>query len=416
METQNEKTINTVEAAMRPKTLIDEILDQSAHWSMGQIEIAAGKVHRSGIAKAKKPEEIEVLMLIAQARGIHEIDAIMQFDLIPDQDGNPRPAMRAAAMQARFQLAGGRIKWQTHVDDGIRAAVKVWHPIHHPVETIEEITLESLEKRGVACTWKDSRQVLKKNYRENAPAMLRARLTSGVVRMILPGLVNGVYTPEEIADMNDVDDTPVTESILARAEASQSRLEQAIGLTSAPEPAPGPTPESEPGPPSLLERCSTTKPAQIPTLLRECAEAQDREAAVALLTGTLAALQRLPEAKYAATRERYAAGWAPHIALVDHQPLLLESLGLKQPAPAPVVADEDDDIPFEAPSAAAEPVKPEPAKPKTPAEKILAAIADAGSDTAAVSRAELDFQHNLRGMSAEEKRAIMTALKTARGK
>ena len=71
-----------------------------------QIERMAISVAKSGLFGVKNPDQAMALMLIAQAEGLHPAIAARDYHII-----NGRPALRADAMLARFQNAGGRVEW-----------------------------------------------------------------------------------------------------------------------------------------------------------------------------------------------------------------------------------------------------------------------------------------------------------------
>jgi hypothetical protein len=135
------------------------------------------------------------LMLIAQARGIPAIEALLRFHVI---DG--KPSMSAAAIQAEFQRRGGRILIHEH--SGTASRIEVWHPQSHPEHVTFVQTLAELVDSHVACTWdaRANKWKVKPTYVKFARQMLHARCISEAVRTIDPGAVLGTYTPEEIRD------------------------------------------------------------------------------------------------------------------------------------------------------------------------------------------------------------------------
>ena len=119
--------------------------------------------------------------------------------------------MRADAMQAEYQRKGGRIEWIETTTEACEARFS--HPTHQPKPMTIRVTLADLMERGVAVQWdKESRELVPKPMYRRFPAqMLRARVVAEGVRMVLPGVVTGIYSPEEILDVEPlqiIDATP----------------------------------------------------------------------------------------------------------------------------------------------------------------------------------------------------------------
>lgn len=128
----------------------------------------------------KSPDEAMAIMLLCQAENLHPAIAMRDFHVIQG-----RPALKADAMLARFQAAGGSVKWEEYSDE--RVSGNFSHPSGGSV--IVTWTFEMARKIGL--TGKD-------NWKNYARAMLRARCISEGVRTVYPGCVTGLYTPEEV--------------------------------------------------------------------------------------------------------------------------------------------------------------------------------------------------------------------------
>ena len=128
----------------------------------------------------KSPDEAMAIMLLCQAENLHPAIAMRDFHVIQG-----RPALKADAMLARFQQAGGSVKWEEYTDERVSGTFS--HPNGGSVTVTW--TFEMAKKIGL--TGKD-------NWRNYARAMLRARCVSEGVRTVYPGCVVGVYTPEEV--------------------------------------------------------------------------------------------------------------------------------------------------------------------------------------------------------------------------
>jgi len=161
-------------------------IQKAQEWGLDELERAAMVVVKSGLFPAKQKEQAMVLMLQAQADGSHPMKAMQEYHII-----NGRPALRADAMLARFQAAGGKVEWHTLIET--EASATFTHPQGGSV-TITW-TLEMAKKAGL----------VKPNsgWTKFPRAMLRSRVVSEGVRTVYPGIVTGVYTPEEVMDFDE---------------------------------------------------------------------------------------------------------------------------------------------------------------------------------------------------------------------
>jgi hypothetical protein len=98
-----------------------------------------------------------------------------------------RPALKADAMLARFQQAGGKVEWKVYTD------AEVTGVFSHPQGGSLEVTWTLAQAKSIGIATKD-------NWKNYPRAMLRARCLSEGVRAVYPGCVVGVYTPEEVQD------------------------------------------------------------------------------------------------------------------------------------------------------------------------------------------------------------------------
>ena len=130
----------------------------------------------------KKPTEAMALMLIAQAEGKHPATVFSQYHVIQG-----RPALKADAMLARFQQAGGAVQWTERSDKACAATFS------HPQGGKCEIrwTLDDAKRAGLLGG--------KSNWNQYPRQMLSARVVSEGVRAVFPGVLGGFYTPEEVS-------------------------------------------------------------------------------------------------------------------------------------------------------------------------------------------------------------------------
>jgi hypothetical protein len=153
---------------------------------ISDIQQMATAVAKSGLFGIKTAEQGVALMLIAQAEGLHPAIAARDYHVIQG-----RPALKADAMLARFQTAGGKVAWKTYTD------VEVTGEFSHPAGGSVTVSWTMKQAQQIGLAGKD-------NWKHYPRAMLRARCISEGIRTVFPGCVVGVYTPEEVQDF----DTP----------------------------------------------------------------------------------------------------------------------------------------------------------------------------------------------------------------
>lgn len=137
---------------------------------------------KSGFFGIKTADQALALMAIAQAEGLHPAIAARDYHVIQG-----KPALKADAMMARFQAAGGRVKWTEMTDERVCAEFS------HPAGGTVEIDWDKARAQQAGFWGKD-------NWKKFPRAMLRARVISEGIRTVFPGVVVGTYTPEEVQD------------------------------------------------------------------------------------------------------------------------------------------------------------------------------------------------------------------------
>jgi hypothetical protein len=150
---------------------------------VSDIERMAMAVAKSQLFGIKSNDQALALMLIAQAEGRHPAIAARDYHIVQG-----RPTLKADAMLARFQEAGGRVEW--HCYTGERCEATFSHPAGGSLRM--GWTLADAKQAGL--TGKPG------PWQQFPRAMLRARLISEGIRTVYPGVVCGTYTPEEVAD------------------------------------------------------------------------------------------------------------------------------------------------------------------------------------------------------------------------
>jgi hypothetical protein len=200
-----------VPAAFAPRTFDDA-------WRM------ATAMAKGGLFGCSTPEQAFSLMMIADAEGTHPVAAARDYHIIEG-----KPSLKADAMLARFQAAGGKVKWIKRGDTEVSAEFS--HPQAEPLtvtwslESAKKITMWSRkENKRVSITDKD-------NWRNFPRQMLAARVISEGVRATFPSVLNSMYTPEEVIDFSPTSRPPATEA--APADAGQHETPQGppVGAT-----------------------------------------------------------------------------------------------------------------------------------------------------------------------------------------
>lgn len=151
--------------------------------TVDQIQTMAVAVVKSQLFGMKTVEQATALMLIAQAEGYHPALAARDYHIIQG-----RPTLKAETMMARFQQQGGKVDWKTLTDEEVTATFS------HPSGGSATITWTIEQAKKANLTGKD-------NWKNYPRAMLRARVVSEGIRTVFPGVVLGVYTPEEVQDI-----------------------------------------------------------------------------------------------------------------------------------------------------------------------------------------------------------------------
>jgi len=139
-----------------------------------------------------------VIALTCMSEGITPLDFQRRYHII-----QKRPSMRSDAMLAEFRNHGGTHKVIERTTDAAEVEL-----IHAPTKTSGKFRL----------TWEDAQNEdftkgkdgeIKDNYAypRKRMQMLWARVISDGVRTLMPEIVAGIYTPEEVQDIVDVEFT-----------------------------------------------------------------------------------------------------------------------------------------------------------------------------------------------------------------
>lgn len=132
------------------------------------------------------PAQALALGLLCQAEGRHPAEAARDYHII-----NGKPSLKSEAMLARFQQAGGRVEWHEYTHEAVSGTFT--HPQGGTLKV--SWTIKDAERAGLTGnpTWK-------KFPRQ----MLKARCISEAVRGIFPGVLSGLYAPEEVSEFGPI--------------------------------------------------------------------------------------------------------------------------------------------------------------------------------------------------------------------
>lgn len=151
--------------------------------TVGDLEKMATALANSKLFGITTPDQALALMLVAQAEGLHPATAARDYHIIQG-----RPALKADAMLARYLQSGGKVEWHEHTD------AKVGATFIHPAGGTLKIEWDMARAKQAGLGGKDM-------WTKYPRQMLRARVISEGIRATNPGIATGIYTPEEVMDM-----------------------------------------------------------------------------------------------------------------------------------------------------------------------------------------------------------------------
>lgn len=151
-----------------------------------QISLMAKAIAESKLFGIQTPAQALALGLLCQAEGRHPAEAARDYHII-----NGKPSLKSEAMLARFQQAGGKVDWHEYTHESVSGTFS--HPQGGSLKV--SWTMQDATRAGLTGnpTWK-------KFPRQ----MLKARCISEAVRGIFPGVLSGLYAPEEVGEFTPV--------------------------------------------------------------------------------------------------------------------------------------------------------------------------------------------------------------------
>lgn len=192
---------------------------------MAEMQELAQDAAKSGMFGLQNPSQAICLMALCQAEGINPVLALRRYHLIEG-----KPSMRADAMLAEFAARGGGVIWHVRSDELVAAtffidakkmdekaiersrnrAAAMLENDHatvmensYPGEETIVRTMKDADAKKTSMSFKDGQWKKKHVWQANPRQMLTARVITEGVRLIAPGVVAGIYAPEEIEDSRE---------------------------------------------------------------------------------------------------------------------------------------------------------------------------------------------------------------------
>src|ERR1700690_124533 len=178
-----------------------------------QMERMAQSMAKSGLFGVKDPDQALALMMVAQAEGKHPATVARDFDIIQG-----RAAKKSEAMLRDLIASGGSVNW-IKLDDTAAEAT-----FSHPQGGTVTIRWDMERAAKAGLTGKDM-------YKKYPRQMLRSRTVSEGCRTVAPFVTGGMYTPEEAADIPEIDIPPARTPGAVEAAVTQATAAAATALT-----------------------------------------------------------------------------------------------------------------------------------------------------------------------------------------
>lgn len=156
------------------------------------MQVMGEMIAGSGMFGCTKTEQGMVLAMQCLAEGKAPLELAKTYHIIEG-----KLTMRADAMLGRYLASGGKVKWTERSDKRVAAT---WTCDGNDVEIA--VTIDEMTKNGVAV---GNNGKLKTNWQRFPRQMLTARNISEAIRLLMPQIVAGIYTPEEVSDFSNND-------------------------------------------------------------------------------------------------------------------------------------------------------------------------------------------------------------------
>lgn len=201
----------TQEAYLNPQDhrtlIVKETGPAVPFYSLQELQTLGGIVAKSKLLGTTDENQAVILLMLAQADKIHPIEAVRDYHIIQG-----KPSLKADAMLARFQKAGGKVEWLVYTDKEVTGQFYYTHGAVPPITW----TWERAQKAGLT-----DREIWKKY----PTAMLRARCVSEAIRAICPAVISGLYLPDEIEDQNMIEGEVINAEFNRKVDENKAKIE-----------------------------------------------------------------------------------------------------------------------------------------------------------------------------------------------
>lgn len=176
--------------------------------SLQQVQRLADVVAASGLYGVKSPDEAMIRMMTGMELGLSAMQSIRGVHVI-ETNGVRRPSLAADMMVGVVKARGDVCGFFRMVESTDTVATYETQRRGEPTPvklsyTIQQASTAGLTGKG---TWK-----------AHPAAMLRARCSSALARIVYPDLVNGLYDPDEIEDAPRASVSAVSAVVEAKAQ------------------------------------------------------------------------------------------------------------------------------------------------------------------------------------------------------
>ncbi len=172
----------------------------TTNYGIKELEIMGEYIVKSGLFGLKKKEQAVALLLLAQAEGLHPMQAVKKYHIVQGKS-----VKKAETMLAEFLRSGGKVKWHELNNEVADATFTAPNGdsirIKWTIKDAERISNTFYDDKGNKIV---KRLIDKDNWKNYPRAMLRSRVISEGIRTIWPEIIEGFYTPEEVIDMDIV--------------------------------------------------------------------------------------------------------------------------------------------------------------------------------------------------------------------
>lgn len=217
---------------------------------------------KSGMFGLTNSSQAFCLFAICAAEGLNPVTALKRYHIIEG-----KPSMRSDAMLAEFIAKGGGVLWHIRSDSSVAAtffadakrmddkaierAKKRYLALvtgdfkgasdqAHPGEDTILRTLADADTKGLSMCWKKGKdekftRERKTNWAQSPRQMLTARVITEGIRLIAPGIVAGVASPEDIEDSHEAlpesAEAPPSRDLAAMQAVLEQHEENALAAT-----------------------------------------------------------------------------------------------------------------------------------------------------------------------------------------